>query len=268
MLPGPWWQGLEVVEEVGGGLGLGCRLGAGLGLGLGLGGGLGLWRGGGIGLLLGSGLGWWLGFGLWLGGGFGPRLGCGCGLRWGALPPRFAVAGRGAAGVLAAVGALAAWTGFGARVGVVSRGRGGEVLDEVVVVVEVGEFGREALLEEVEGVDGEDAEADEMDVGDGGGGFGSGAAIWVLWARRVRVWVRASGVCAHFPSCPVCVQVPVLWAVSCVVCGGVVESSWMCGLVSYSGGGSTLAAGRVGAFARGSGWFRRRPAGCRACPPP
>ena len=50
------------------------------------------------------------------------------------------------------------------------------------------------------------------------------------------MWVRASGVCARFPWRPVCVQVLVPWVVSCVVRGGVVELSWMRGLVSYPGG--------------------------------
>ena len=57
-------------------------------------------------------------------------------------------------------------------------------VDEVVVVVEVVELG-----------------AEETDVGDGGGSrtAGAGAGCWVLWAKRTRVWVWASSVCARFP---------------------------------------------------------------------
>ena len=83
---------------------------------------------------------------------------------------------------------------------------------------------------EVEGLDGEDAEADETDMGD------ARAGCWVLWASWVGVRVQASGVCARFTWCPVCVQVPVVWAVSCMARGGVVELSWMRGLVGYPGG--------------------------------
>ena len=102
-------------------------------------------------------------------------------------------------------------------------------VDEVVVVVEVGESGCEVSAEEVEGVGGEDEEADETDVGDAGAGLCSSAAVWVLWARRVRVRVRASGVRARLPWCPVCVQVLVPRAVPCVVCFGVVGWPWFAG---------------------------------------
>ena len=70
-----------------------------------------------------------------------------------------------------------------------------------------------------------------MEVGEGAGSrtLTAGAGCWVLWERRARVLVQASGVCARFPSPPVRVQVPVLWVVSCVLRGGVVESSWMHG---------------------------------------
>ena len=121
--------------------------------------------------------------------------------------PALLVAERGAAGALVAVGALAAGTGFGACI---ARGRGGFVLgegvvpevDEVVVVVKVVESGREAPVDEVEELNWEDAEAEETDVED------ASAGCWVLWARRVRVRVPASGVPARFPLRPVCVQVP------------------------------------------------------------
>ena len=74
-------------------------------------------------------------------------------------------------------------------------------------------------------------EAEETDVADSGGSRTgrAGAGCWVLWAMRARVWVRASGVCAHSPWCPVCVPVLVLWVVSCVVLGGVMGLSWPCG---------------------------------------
>ena len=80
-------------------------------------------------------------------------------------------------------------------------------VDEVVVVVEVGESGCEVSTEEVDGVDRGDKEADETVVGYAGGGFCCGAAVWVLRARRVRVQAWESGVRAGFPWCPVCVQV-------------------------------------------------------------
>ena len=83
---------------------------------------------------------------------------------------------------------------------------------EVIVVVEVGEL-----------------KTQKTDVGDGGGSrtAGPGAGCWVLWAGGVRVLIRALGVCACFPWCPVCMQLPVRWVVSCVVCAGVVEWSSM-----------------------------------------
>ena len=94
-------------------------------------------------------------------------------------------------------------------------------MDEVVVVVQVVE-----------------SEAEETDVGDSGGfrTVGAGAGCWVLWAMRTRVQVRASGVCARFPWCPVCVPVLMLSVVSCVVCGGVMELSQLRGQVGYPGG--------------------------------
>ena len=83
------------------------------------------------------------------------------------------------------------------------------------------------------------SEAEETDVGEGGGfrTAGTAAGCFVLWARRVRVWVRASSVCALSPWRPVCVLVPVPWVVSCVVCGGIVESSWLRGSLGYPLGG-------------------------------
>ena len=80
-------------------------------------------------------------------------------------------------------------------------------------------------------------EAEGTDFRDRGGSrMAEGAAgCCVLWARRVQMWVWASGVCARFPWCPVCMLVPVLWVVSCVVHGRVVESSWLPGAVIYQG---------------------------------
>ena len=203
--------------------------------------------------------------------GLGARLGFGsaavagfAGLRCcSALP----VTGHGAAGVLTAAGALAAGTGFRACVCGVARGVVGGVLrgvlvvevDEVVVVGEVGESGREALLK---GVDGEGAEAEEIDVGDVDADCGSGAAILYLWAGGVMVQVLA-----HFVWCPLCVQVPMLSAVSYVVCGVVVELFWIRGLVSYRGG-LHISSRTLALCAPGSGGVGRKPAGCRACPPP
>ena len=57
------------------------------------------------------------------------------------------------------------------------------VVDEVVVVVEVVE-----------------SEAGERAVGDGGGPWASGAGVgcWVLQVARMRVRVRAPGLCVRF----------------------------------------------------------------------
>ena len=205
-----------------GGLACAACLAPGLGLGLGLAAGWGRGMAVGLGCCLAVGLGggWVLGSGAAAGLGFGWAAGAGfAGVR---CRPALPVAGRGAVGALAAAAVPTAGMGFGARVGGVARGLGGGVpgegvvveVDEVVVVVQV-----------------VDSEAEETDVGD------AGAGCWVLWARRVRVRVRVSDGCARFPWCPVCVQVPVPWVVSCVVCGVVVELSWMRGLVSYRGGG-------------------------------
>ena len=112
LMPGLCWQGPGVVEDVRGGLGLRCGLGARPGLGLGFGGGSGPWCGGGLGLLLGGGLGWLPSFGLRCSAGFGFQLGYRCGLRWGALPPCFAGKGRGAVGPSAESGLPAARMGF------------------------------------------------------------------------------------------------------------------------------------------------------------
>ena len=132
---------------------------------------------------------------------FGSGLTAGLGFAGGRCRPALPVAGCGATGVLAATGALAARTSFGPRVGGVARGRGAEVLgeamvveeDEVVMLVEVGKSWHEAL-EEVDGLDRKAAEANDMDLGDAVASFHSGAFIWVLWARTVRVRVWASGV--------------------------------------------------------------------------
>ena len=89
--------------------------------------------------------------------------------------PALLLAGRGAAGALAAVRALAVGMNFRACVapglgdGVLGVGVVVEV-DKVVVVLEVVELGREALMEDVEGVVGEDAEAEETDVRNAGAG--------------------------------------------------------------------------------------------------
>ena len=91
-------------------------------------------------------------------------------------------------------------------------------MDEVVVVVKVVE-----------------SEAEETDVGDGGGSqtAATGAGCWVLSAMRTRAWVRALVVCARFSWCPVCVPVLVLWVLSCVVRGHLVEASRLRGQVGY-----------------------------------
>ena len=113
------------------------------------------------------------------------------------------------------------------------------VVDEVVVVVEVVE-----------------SEAEETDVGDGGRSqpesevevtdvadtrasltVGAGAGCWVVWAMRTKVRVWASGVCARLQWCSLCVPGLVLWVVSCVVLGGVVELSWLRRQVGYPWGG-------------------------------
>ena len=137
----------------------------------------------------------------------------------------FPVAGLGAAGALAVAGAPVVGTDLGARVDGVAHGLGVGVLEvqveEVVVVVAVVE-----------------SDAEQADVGDSGGSETAvaGASCWVLWTMMVRVWLRASGVCAPFAWRPVCMQVLVLWVVSCVVPGGGAELSWMSGVVSYPAG--------------------------------
>ena len=233
LLQSAWLQGLEVVEEVRWGLSLRWRLGAGLGLSLLLGA---VAMGFGCCLAVGFDGGWALGCGVGAGFGFGCAAGAGfAGVH---CRPAMPVTWPEAAGDLAVLGTLVAMMGFRAHSGGIARSLGGGVLcegvvvevDEVVVVVEVVELGWEALVEEVEGFDWEDVEAEETDVGD------AGAGCWVLWASRLRVRARASHLCARFPTCPVCVQVPVPAAVSCLARGGVVELSWKCGSVSYPGG--------------------------------
>ena len=173
-------------------------------------------------LAVGLGCGWELACGFAAGLGF--RWPVAAGVAGLCLRPALLVEGCGAARVLAVAGALAAGTGFGVWVGGVVRGRGGsedfgcgafdEVLavelDGMVLVELVGESWCEVPVEKLQRIDGEDAKADQMDVGDAHAGFSSGPAIWVLWARRVRVWLPAAGVRAHVSRCPVCVQVLVL----------------------------------------------------------
>ena len=181
--------------------------------------GLGLAAGWGCGVAVGSGCCLAVGLvGDWalrccLAAGFGFGWAVGLSFPGGRCRPALLFAAGGASGVLAVMGALAAGTGLCRCVGGMVLGEDVIVdVDEVVMVVEVAESGREALVEKVEGVDREDAEADDTDVGEAAAAFGSGAAIWVLCTRRVRVRLWASGVFAHFPWCPVCVQVAVLWA--------------------------------------------------------
>ena len=126
-----------------------AAMGLGLGLVLVAGWGRGVAVGFGCCLAVGLGGGWALGCGMAAGLGFGWAAGAGfAGVR---CRPALTTAGRGAAGALAAVGALAAGMESGACVGGFARGLGGGVLvegvvvevDEVVVVVEVVELGRE-----------------------------------------------------------------------------------------------------------------------------
>ena len=104
------------------------------------------------------------------------------------------VAGVGLAGAwaLAAAGLLPVGACLGARLGGVPRGLGGGVLDEDVVVV---------VDEVVVVVKVVESEAEERAVGDGGGPWASGRRVgcWVLQVARMRVRVRARGVCARFP---------------------------------------------------------------------
>ena len=128
--PGLGWQGLEIVEDIRGGLGLRCRRSARLGRGLGCGSGLEPRCGDGLGLLLGGGLGWWPGVAA--GWGFGRAAAtCFTGVPGGSA---WLVEGYGAAGALAVAGAPAVETGVEAGLGDVARGFGGDVLDEGVVV--------------------------------------------------------------------------------------------------------------------------------------
>ena len=221
-----------------------CWRGAGLGLGLGFGSGFGVAAGlgGCLAVVLGGGL--VLGCGVAEGWGFGRAAGAGfAGL---CCHPALPVVGFGAAGALAAAGAPTVQTGSGARMDGVARGLGDGVLDEgvvvgvdeVVVVVEVVQSAAEETHVRDAGGSHPESEAEEIDVGDGGGSrtAGPGTGCWVLWAMRVRTWVWASGVCARLLRRPVCVHVLVPWVVSRVVRGGVVELSWMRGVVSYPRG--------------------------------
>ena len=76
-----------------------------------------------------------------------------------------------------------------------------------------------------------ESEAEETDVGDCGGSRKAElrAGCSPLWIIRMRVRVRASGVCTRFPWCAACLPVLVLSVVSCVVSGGVVVLSRLCG---------------------------------------
>ena len=243
------------------GLGLGLAVGCRRGAAAGLGGCLAVVLGGGQGSGLGVAAGW--GFGRAAGAGV-PRV------RRSPVCPR---ADCEAAGALAVAGAPAVGTGLGACL----SGAGVGVLDENVVV-EVDEV---VVVEEMM-----QSEPEEPEVGYGGGSpvwsevggtdvadsrgsrtGGAGAGCWVLWAIRTRVWVRASGVCARFSWSPLCVPVLVLWLVPCLVCGAVLELSWLCGQAGYSGG-STSAPRCVGVPAGGIRAFRRSIAGLRACPLP
>ena len=139
------------------------------------------------------------------------------------------VEGYEAAGALAMAGAPAPGTGMGAPLGDFARGLGGGLPDDDVLV----EVDQVVVLVEVVG-----SEAEETDLGDGGGArtAGAGAGCWVVWAMRTRAGVRASGVCARFLWCPVCLPVLVLSVVSCVVRGGVVEWVRLRGQIGYPGG--------------------------------
>ena len=112
---------------------------------------------------------------------------------------------------------------MGARLGGFSRGSGGGVLHEDVVVV---------VDEVVVVVDVVESEAEETAVGDGRGPWAAGAGVecWVLRVVRKRVRVRAPGVCTRFPWLPVRAGAGVR------ACGGVVALSWLCGQVGYPGG--------------------------------
>ena len=82
-------------------------------------------------------------------------------------------------------------TGLGARLGGFSRGLGGRVRDEDVVVV---------VDEVVVVVEVVESEAEERAAGEGGGPWAAGAGVgcWVLQVVRTRVRVWAPGVCARF----------------------------------------------------------------------
>ena len=108
--------------------------------------------------------------------GLGLAAGCGRGVRTGLGGCLAAVLGFGwvvgvgsvGAWALAAAGLLAVGAGLGARLGGVSRGLGGGVLDEDVVVV---------VDEVVVVVEVVESEAEERAVGDGGGSWASGAGV-------------------------------------------------------------------------------------------
>ena len=113
-------------------------------------------------------------------------------------------------------------------------------VDDVVVLVEVVQLDAEET--DVGDVGGSRVEPDveEMDMADNGGSWTVGAAdgCWVPWPMMTTLQVRASGVWTRFPWCLVCAPVQVLWMVSCMVRGGVVELSRLRGQVGDLGGGS------------------------------
>ena len=76
-----------------------------------------------------------------------------------------------------------------------------------------------------------------MDVGEGGVGFGSSAAIWFLWARRLRVRVWAFGVRALSLGSSVCAASGAAGLVMCGVwwCRGAVLDAQVGELPAGSG---------------------------------
>ena len=218
-----------------------------------------------------------LALGLGLAAGFRFGWAAGAGFAGERCRPRFAGSGSSGCGALAVAGTTEARIGLRACLGGVARGLGcgvpgqGSVVevDEVVFVVKVVE-----------------SEAEEKDVGESQGSqmqsgarptdvqdcgvsrtAQAGAGCLVLWARRVRVQVRASGVCTRSPWRAVCVQVPVPWVVSCVVRGGVGKTSWRPGLVSCLVGVQDSSR-TCSSDCRRQWRIPKKAAGCRACPPP
>ena len=112
-----------------------------------------------------------------------------------------------------------------------------------------------------------------------GGVGGGGVGRWEVPDSWGRCWLlgplgkegegggSGRGHVRQLSLCPVWVQVPALGVVSCVLCGLVVESSWMRGLVSYPQVGVNVGPRTCGLTARGSGGFRRSTAGGQTFPP-